>query len=131
MPDAAPGRWRVIDNPFGTNDPIVVLPAIRPDVALIHAPMADRAGNVWIGRQRELATMAHAGRRTVVTVEKLVAGNLLDDPIRSACPTIMPPTSDISASMPASPRPPKVSRAISSNTCSRAARHDEDAVNDV
>ena len=76
--------WRVIDNPFDTDDPIVLLPALKPDVVLIHAPMADRAGNVWIGRQRELATMAHAGRRTVVTVEKLVAGNLLDDPILAA-----------------------------------------------
>jgi glutaconate CoA-transferase, subunit A len=76
--------WRVIDNPFDANDPIVVLPAIRPDVALIHAPMADRAGNVWIGRQRELATMAHAAARTVVTVEKIIDGNLLDDPILAA-----------------------------------------------
>ncbi len=76
--------WRVIDNPFGTDDPIVVLPAIRPDVALIHAPMADRAGNVWIGRQRELATMAHASAKTVVTVEKIVGGNLLDDPMLAA-----------------------------------------------
>src|SRR5208282_244018 len=39
---------------------------------------------VWIGRQRELATMAHAGKRTVVTVEKLVDGNLLDDPVHAA-----------------------------------------------
>ena len=52
--------WKVIDSPFGDDDPIVLLPAIKPDVALIHAPMADRFGNVWIGRQRELATMAHA-----------------------------------------------------------------------
>jgi glutaconate CoA-transferase, subunit A len=76
--------WRVIDNPFGTNDPIVALPAIRPDVALFHAPMADRAGNVWIGRQRELATMAHASAKTVVTVEKIVDSNLLDDPMLAA-----------------------------------------------
>jgi glutaconate CoA-transferase subunit A len=46
--------------------------------------MADRAGNVWIGRQRELATMAHASAKTVVTVEKLVDGNLLDDPLLAA-----------------------------------------------
>src|SRR6185295_16366036 len=52
--------WQVIDNPFGNGDPILLLPAIRPDVALFHAPMADRDGNVWIGRQRELVTMAHA-----------------------------------------------------------------------
>src|SRR5262252_10546685 len=76
--------WRVIDNPFGTDDPIVLLPAIRPDVALIHAPMADRAGNVWIGRQRELATMAHASAKTVVTVEKIVDSDLLDDPVLAA-----------------------------------------------
>src|SRR5690349_23829333 len=52
--------WKTIDNPFGNNDPIVLLPAIKPDVALFHAPFADRFGNVFIGRQRELATMAHA-----------------------------------------------------------------------
>ncbi len=76
--------WRVIDNPFGTDDPIVLLPAIRPDVALIHAPMADRAGNVWIGRQRELVTMAHAAAKTVVTVEKIIDTGLLDDPALAA-----------------------------------------------
>jgi len=64
--------------------PIVLLPAIRPDVALIHAPMADRAGNVWIGRQRELATMAHAAAKTIVTVEKIHDGDLLADPVLAA-----------------------------------------------
>jgi glutaconate CoA-transferase, subunit A len=72
--------WKVIDNPFGNDDPIVLLPAIKPDVALFHAALADRDGNVWIGRDRELALMAHAAARTVVTVEKLHDGNLLDDP---------------------------------------------------
>jgi glutaconate CoA-transferase subunit A len=76
--------WRVIDNPFANDDPIVLLPAITPDVALIHAPMADRAGNVWIGRQRELATMAHAAQRTIVTVEKIFDGDLLADPVLAA-----------------------------------------------
>jgi glutaconate CoA-transferase subunit A len=76
--------WRVIDNPFGEDDPIVLLPALHPDVALMHAPMADRAGNVWIGRQRELATMAHASAKTVFTVEKIVDGDLLDDPVLAA-----------------------------------------------
>ena len=52
--------WKTIDNPFDDDDPIVLLPAIKPDITLFHAPMADRNGNVWIGRQRELVTMAHA-----------------------------------------------------------------------
>jgi glutaconate CoA-transferase subunit A len=75
--------WKVIDNPFDDSaegsDPIVLLPAIKPDVALFHAPMADRDGNVWIGRQRELMTMAHAAEKTIVTVEKMFDGNLLAD----------------------------------------------------
>jgi glutaconate CoA-transferase, subunit A len=75
--------WKVIDNPFEDSpdapDPIVLLPAIKPDVALFHAPMADRDGNVWIGRQRELMTMAHAAEKTIVTVEKMFDGDLLTD----------------------------------------------------
>src|SRR5207344_3070100 len=30
--------WKVIVSPFGNDDRIVLLPAIKPDVALIHAP---------------------------------------------------------------------------------------------
>src|SRR6476620_8526749 len=76
--------WRVIDNPFGNDDPIVLLPAIKPDFALFHAGMADRAGNVFVGRDRELLTMAHASACTIATVEKLYDGNLMDDPGLSA-----------------------------------------------
>jgi glutaconate CoA-transferase subunit A len=76
--------WQVIDNPFGNHDPIVLLPALKPDVALFHAPLADRDGNVWIGRDRELVTMAHAAQKTVVTVEKLSDGSLLEDPLLAA-----------------------------------------------
>src|SRR5947207_12711576 len=76
--------WKVIGNPFHDDDPIVLLPALRPDVALFHAPMADREGNVWIGRDRELATMAHAAAKTVVTVETVYDGNFFDDPTLAA-----------------------------------------------
>ena len=76
--------WKVIDSPFAASDPIVLLPAIRPDVALFHTPMADRSGNVWIGRQRELAMMAHAAEKTVVTVEQMHDGNLLENPVLAA-----------------------------------------------
>lgn len=77
-------EWKTIDNPFGHDDPIVLLPAIKPDVALFHAPLADRSGNVFVGRQRELMTMAHASAKTVVTVERMHDGNLLEDPVLSA-----------------------------------------------
>ncbi|HEY2892221.1 MAG TPA: CoA transferase [Dongiaceae bacterium] len=75
------GDWRQIDNPFGADevatDPILLLPAIAPEIALFHSPAADRDGNVWIGRRRELVTMAHAARLTLVTVEKIVEESLL------------------------------------------------------
>ena len=71
--------WKVIENPFAQSDRIVVLPAISPDCALFHAPIADGHGNVFIGRTRQLMLMAHASRQTFVTVEELFPGNLLDD----------------------------------------------------
>jgi glutaconate CoA-transferase subunit A len=79
--------WKVIQNPLaesGVNDPIVVLPAIRPDVTLFHAAKADQHGNVWIGIRRELMLMAHASKRALVTTEEIVDGNLLDDPALAA-----------------------------------------------
>lgn len=72
-------EWRVIDNPFGNDDPILLVPAIRPDIALFHAAKADRDGNVWIGVRRELMLMAHAAKATLVTVETIVDDSLLDD----------------------------------------------------
>jgi glutaconate CoA-transferase subunit A len=75
--------WKVIDNPFTANDPIALLPAIRPDVSLFHTPLADRFGNVFVGRDRELITMAHASHRTLVTVEQTTDENLLDDDSRA------------------------------------------------
>jgi len=80
--------WKVIDNPFQAGDPIVLLSAIRPDIALFHAPLADRNGNVFIGRWRELLTLAQAARRTLVTVEEVTERDLMDDPERS--PAVIP-----------------------------------------
>ncbi|MCX7933024.1 MAG: CoA synthetase [Rhodovarius sp.] len=72
--------WKVIRNPFGPeDDEIVLLPALSPDIAVFHAVMADAVGNVWVGRRRECATIAHAARESLVTVERIVPGNLLED----------------------------------------------------
>lgn len=77
--------WRVIDNPLADDgDPIVVLPALRPDAALFHAPFADEQGNVWLGTRHELVTMAHAARETLVTVEEVRACDLLADDVLAA-----------------------------------------------
>lgn len=78
---AARPDWKVQQNPFAEDeDPIVLLPAIVPDFAVFHAPKADRFGNVYVGVRRELVNMACAARTSLVTVEEVVDGNLLEDP---------------------------------------------------
>jgi glutaconate CoA-transferase subunit A len=72
--------WTTGTDPFGEEDgPIVMVKAIRPDFTLIHAPLADRHGNVWIGVRREMMLMAHASRETLVTADEIYDGNLLAD----------------------------------------------------
>lgn len=74
--------WKVITNPLAADDdPLIVAAAIVPDVALFHARWGDSAGNVWVGRRRELATIAHAARETLVSVEEIRTGNMLEDEI--------------------------------------------------
>jgi glutaconate CoA-transferase subunit A len=64
-------RIRSIECPF-TGERLAAIPALRPDVAVIHAQRADRRGNVLIegivGVQKE-AVLAAA--RAVVTVEEV------------------------------------------------------------
>ncbi|MEM1228817.1 MAG: CoA-transferase [Planctomycetota bacterium] len=63
---------RFIDCPY-TGEKLAVVPAIRPDVAIIHAQRADRRGNVYlwgiVGVQKECAL---AAKRVIVTVEEIV-----------------------------------------------------------
>jgi len=64
---------RSVECPF-TGERLAAVPAIRPDVAIVHAQRADRAGNVLIegitGVQKEVVL---AARRAIVTVEEIVA----------------------------------------------------------
>jgi glutaconate CoA-transferase subunit A len=70
-----------IECPF-TGEKLAAVPAIRPDVTVIHAQRADRAGNVhlWgvLGVQKE-AVMA--AKRAIVTVEEIV--DKLDAPMNT------------------------------------------------
>ena len=63
---------RFIECPF-TGEQLAAVPAIRPDVTIIHAQRADRSGNVLlegiIGVQKEAAL---AAARVIVTVEEVV-----------------------------------------------------------
>jgi glutaconate CoA-transferase, subunit A len=71
LPKVNPNIKRVTC-PF-TGEQLAAIPAIRPDVAIIHAQRADRAGNVMIegilGVQKEAVL---AAKRSIVTVEEIV-----------------------------------------------------------
>jgi glutaconate CoA-transferase subunit A len=71
MPRHCP-HIRHIDCPF-TGERLAAVPAVRPDVAIIHAQKADRRGNVllWgiLGVQKEAVL---AAPRAIVTVEEIV-----------------------------------------------------------
>ena len=77
--------WRVVPDPMESgNGPIALVSALKPDFAIFHSPKADRHGNVWIGKRRELMVMAHAAKETLVTVEKIVDEDLLADEATAA-----------------------------------------------
>lgn len=63
---------RHVECPF-TGELLAAVPALRPDVGIVHAQRADRAGNVLIegivGVQKEVVL---ASRRSIVTVEEIV-----------------------------------------------------------
>jgi glutaconate CoA-transferase, subunit A len=65
-------RIKAIDCPF-TGERLAAVPALRPDVSIVHAQRADRQGNVLlagiIGVQKEAVL---AARRAIVTVEEIV-----------------------------------------------------------
>jgi glutaconate CoA-transferase subunit A len=65
-------KIKFIDCPF-TGEQLTAIPALRPDVAIIHAQRADRDGNVWLkgilGVQKEAVL---ASRHSIVTVEEIV-----------------------------------------------------------
>jgi glutaconate CoA-transferase subunit A len=65
-------RIRSVDCPF-TGERLAAVPALNPDVTILHAQRADRQGNVAlhgiVGAQREAAL---AARTLVVTVEQVV-----------------------------------------------------------
>jgi glutaconate CoA-transferase subunit A len=70
--DRSADTIKQITCPF-TGESLTAVPAINPDVGIVHAQRADRAGNVqiWgiVGVQKEIVL---ASKRSVVTVEEVV-----------------------------------------------------------
>jgi len=74
---AARGFKRVLD-PY-TGESVLVIPRLRPDVALIHVPEADAEGNGRVyGTRFEDALIARAARTVILTAERIVAREELE-----------------------------------------------------
>jgi len=80
-------QYRSVKCPY-TGVDLATVPALNPDVAILHAQRADRSGNaqLWgiIGEQKEAA---FASRRVILTVEEIVDESVIrSDPNRTLIP---------------------------------------------
>jgi glutaconate CoA-transferase, subunit A len=84
-----PAIQRVTD-PYSGN-PVIVVPALNPDVAIVHVQRADASGNahLWgiIGEQKEAA---FAAKRVILTAEEIVPEEVIrSDPNRTLIPSFI------------------------------------------
>jgi glutaconate CoA-transferase subunit A len=80
-------RYRTVTDPYSGQE-VVVVPALKPDVAIVHVQRADASGNaqIWgiIGEQKEAA---FAAERVILTAEEIVdEAEIRSDPNRTLIP---------------------------------------------
>ena len=64
----------VIDNPWNHGEPVVLVPALHPDVSIVHVQRADPLGNIIIeGFATHEPEMIRASRHVIVSCEELVS----------------------------------------------------------
>lgn len=83
-------NYRTVMDPYSGHD-VVVLPALNPDVAIVHVQRCDIHGNaqIWgiIGEQKEAA---FAARRVILTAEEIVSEDVIrSDPNRTLIPDLI------------------------------------------
>ena len=83
-------NYRRVKDPYSENE-VVVVPALNPDVAIIHVQRADVEGNahIWgiIGEQKEAA---FAARHVILTAEEIVEHSVISsDPNRTLIPGLI------------------------------------------
>lgn len=70
--------WRTIVDPYGSGKEVYVIPAIAPEVAVIHAAEIDEHGNARVyGSPFWDHPLTRAAKRVLVTAERLVSTNAL------------------------------------------------------
>src|SRR5688572_10459210 len=66
-------NWHKIADPYGSGETVYVIPAIRPDITVIHAGEVDAQGNARVlGSPFWDHPLTRAAKRVLVTAERLV-----------------------------------------------------------
>jgi glutaconate CoA-transferase subunit A len=83
-------NYRTVTDPYSGKE-VVVVPALEPDVAIVHVQRADAEGNaqIWgiIGEQKEAA---FAAKRVILTAEEIVDPQVIrSDPNRTMIPAFI------------------------------------------
>jgi len=69
-----PGKAVVTENPWNPDERVVLVPAMRPDVSIVHVQRSDPIGNVIIeGFATHEPEMMRASRHVIVSCEKLIS----------------------------------------------------------
>ena len=70
--------WHTVIDPYGSGAEVFVIPAIAPDVAVIHAAEVDEEGNARVyGSPFWDHPLTRAAKRVLVTAERLVPTDVL------------------------------------------------------
>jgi glutaconate CoA-transferase subunit A len=72
--------FREMPNPYDPAEPIAIVPAIVPDVAVFHGFRGDRWGNVITTGSADAKLIAQAARRVIATVEEISEADLTRTP---------------------------------------------------
>jgi glutaconate CoA-transferase subunit A len=63
------GDWKVVEDPFGDGDQVVLVPAVAPEYAVVHALRADPEGNLVTTIEFDDRLLIQASHRVIATVE--------------------------------------------------------------
>jgi len=67
------GDWKVIEDPYGDGGKVVLVPAVAPEYAIIHALRSDADGNLVTTIEFDDRLLVQASRKVVATVEAISA----------------------------------------------------------
>jgi glutaconate CoA-transferase subunit A len=71
-------RWKAVADPYGSGREVYVIPAIQPEVTVIHATEVDEHGNARVlGSPFWDHPLTRAAKRVLVTAERLVSTETL------------------------------------------------------